>query len=292
MVDKFLKYLEVEKRYSDLTVKAYQKDLEQFYGFAGADLNQIILDERKIKNWIAHLISENVSTRSINRKLSSLKSFYRFLLKQGLIEKSPMDKVINPKMSKNLPVFIPQKDLEGLVPLMEETTDFRDFRDLLIVEILYATGMRRSELIGVKLDDIDFASQMIRVTGKGKKERLIPVDSQLLQHIERYESLKRKFFASKDYDKDYLIVTNRGAKAYPEFINRSVHRVLVGLTSLEKVSPHVLRHSFATHLLNNGADINAIKELLGHESLAATEVYTHNTFEKLKQIYKQAHPRA
>ncbi len=291
MIDKFLKYLEVEKRYSDKTIEAYRTDLKQFYEFAGASPAQVITDYRKIKNWIAYLLSTGVSPRSINRKLSALKTFYKYLLRQGIIDKSPMEKIVNPKVSKSLPVFIPQKDMENLTQWQVED-DFPGLRDFLIVEILYTTGIRRSELTNLRVSDIDFGNTTIRVTGKGKKQRQIPVPSSLLELINRYLRVKSSFFAEKEYDKEYLIVTDRGRRTYPEFINRRVKQVLSQITSLEKNSPHVLRHTFATHLLNNGADINAIKDLLGHSSLAATEVYTHNSFEKLKQIYKQAHPRA
>ncbi len=291
MFEKFLKYLEVEKRFSRHTVEAYKRDLKQFYDFLNADYEQIIEDERKIKNWIVDLVSKNYNTRSINRKLSALKTYYRFLQKHGYIRTSPMERVLNPKNSQTLPVFIPQKDLKQL-PDLQEQTDFKFVRDWLIIELLYLTGIRRSELVNLEISDIDFSGKVIRIHGKGKKDRQIPVPDRLLKLIQHYLALKKDHFTGKPYDSGKLLVTDRGKALYPEFVNRRVKRLLSGLTSLERLTPHVLRHSFATHLLNNGADINAIKELLGHSSLAATEVYTHNSFEKLKQIYKHAHPRA
>lgn len=291
MFDRFFKYLEVEKRFSKHTIEAYKRDLKQFYDFLNVDYDQIIEDERKIKNWIVDLVSKNYNSRSINRKLSALKTFYRFLLKQGYIRTSPMERVLNPKNSQTLPVFIPQKDLANLPDLLEQT-DFKFVRDWLIIEMLYLTGIRRSELVKLEISDIDFSGKVLRIHGKGKKDRQIPVPDRLLQLIEHYLRLKKNFFAGKTYDSDKLLVTDKGKALYPEFVNRRVKRLLSSITSLERLTPHVLRHSFATHLLNNGADINAIKELLGHSSLAATEVYTHNSFEKLKQIYKHAHPRA
>ena len=291
MFDKFSQYLKIEKRYSDNTVNAYMRDLKQFYDFLGLDYSQIVMDERKIKNWIIFLSEKNISPRSINRKLSALKTFYRFLLKQGIIELSPMDKVLNPKQSKNLPVFIPEQDLNK-IPNLLSGNDYKFVRDWLLVELLYLTGMRRSELINLKIDDIDFEANILRVIGKGKKERQIPLPNNLIDYLRHYLNLRDSFFDSGDYEKEFLFVTDKGKKLYPEYVNRKVKQVLSQITTLEKLSPHTLRHSFATHLLNNGADINAIKELLGHSSLAATEVYTHTTFEKLKKIYKQAHPRA
>ncbi len=289
MVDKFLKYLESERRYSDKTVSAYKRDLHQFYDFVGLPYSEIITDHREIRRWIVDLYDRGISPRSIRRKLSALKSFYRFLLRNGFISSSPMDKIIMPRVGRPLPGFIPQRDMNKLLD-QGDLNDFLALRDFLVVEILYWTGMRRSELVRLKITDVDFANQQIKVLGKGRKERYIPVSEDLLELIRNYENLKPKFF--DHYDKSFLILSNTGRPPYPELINRIVKRFLSSLTTLDKKTPHILRHSFATHLLNNGADINAIKELLGHSSLAATEVYTHNSFEKLKKVYKQAHPRA
>ncbi len=291
MVNEFLKYLQKEKRYSVNTVNSYRRDLEQFYKFAQVPQTEIITDWRKIRNWIIDLTQKGISSRTIVRKLSALRSFYKYLIYKGYLRTSPMDRVVVPKFKPGLPTFIPQKDMLNLsqLPLPD---DFKGLRERLIIEMLYWTGMRRAELINLQLRDIDFSNKMIKVMGKGNKQRFIPVSGELLELISTYESAKERFFSGKSYDVNYLILTDKGQKVYPKFINRSVERFLAQLTTITKRSPHVLRHSFATHLLNNGADISAIKELLGHSSLAATEVYTHNSFEKLKKVYKQAHPRA
>ncbi len=291
MIDKFLKYLRYEKRYSEHTIKAYAKDLEQFYVFASATGSEVITDHNVIRGWLVALVEDGISNRSINRKISTLKSFYKFLLREGIIEASPMEKVVAPKMKKSLPEFVPQKDLDK-IEVLGQTEYFPLLRDYIIVETLYVTGMRRSELAILKEDDIDFSSRQIKVFGKRSKERLIPVTDNFLELVRRYRKAKKEFFGNKPYNKEYFILTDKGKKAYPEFIGRKVKSVLSSFTTVSKKSPHVLRHSFATHLLNNGADINAIKDLLGHESLATTEVYTHNSFEQLKKVYKQAHPRA
>ncbi len=291
MVDKFLKYLQSEKRYSDHTIKSYRRDIMQFYEFLSSPTSNIITDHNKIRTWIVHLFDSGMSARSIRRKISALKSFYKFLIRQGLIDFSPMDRIVLPKVDKPLPSFIPESHTRQLINL-KDFEDFIEMRDFLVVEILYWTGMRRSELVRLKISDIDFSNKHIKVLGKGKKERYIPIDQSLVDQIRHYERLKEEYFEGHEYDKTFLILSNTGRPAYPELINRVVKSFLEQLTTVEKKSPHVLRHSFATHLLNNGADINAIKELLGHSSLAATQVYTHNSFEKLKKIYKQAHPRA
>ena len=237
------------------------------------------------------LLDSGMNARSIRRKISTLKSYYKFLIKQGEISFSPMDRIVIPKIEKSLPTFIPDSQTSKLQDY-KNIDDFLQMRDFLVVEILYWTGMRRSELVGLKIRDIDFVGRQIKVLGKGKKQRFIPIEQTLIEQIRHYEALKELYFNGKDYDKTFLIVSNTGASPYPELINRIVKRFLQELTTVEKKSPHILRHTFATHLLNNGADINDIKELLGHSSLAATQVYTHNSFEKLKKIYKQAHPRA
>ena len=291
MVEKFLKYLQTEKRYSHHTLVSYHRDLIQFYEFLSSEPSNIIRDYRKIRTWIAWLFETGYNARTIRRKISALKSFYKFLIKQGLISFSPIDRIVIPKVSKKLPVFIPFNQLKKLNSY-RNISDFIEMRDFLVVEILYWTGMRRSELVNLKITDIDFDRSLLRVFGKGKKYRLIPLDINILDQIRYYENLKQEFFKDRDFNKTYLIVSNRGNRPYAKLINRIVNRFLTDITTIEKKSPHVLRHTFATHLLNNGADINDIKELLGHSSLAATEIYIHNSFEKLKKIYKQAHPRA
>ncbi len=291
MVDKFLKYLQREKRYSENTIISYRRDLMQFYQFVSVPTDTIITDHRKVRSWVVYLFDRGISARSIRRKISALRSFYKFLIKQGMIDFSPMDRIVLPKDKKSLPVFIPQSQTEKLLDY-HDFDDFTQMRDFLVVEILYWTGMRRSELVRLKLSDIDFSSKQIKVLGKGRKERYIPIEQSLIEQIRHYQKLKDEYFEGLEYDRTHLILSNTGRGAYPELINRVVKKFLEDLTTVEKKSPHVLRHTFATHLLNNGADINAIKELLGHSSLAATQVYTHNSFEKLKKVYKQAHPRA
>ena len=291
MVEKFLKYLQTEKRYSHYTLVSYHRDLIQFYDFLSSEPSNIIRDYRKIRTWIAWLFETGYNARTIRRKISALKSFYKFLIKQGLISFSPIDRIVIPKVSKKLPVFIPFNQFKKLNSY-SDISDFIEMRDFLVVEILYWTGIRRSELVNLKITDIDFDRSLLRVFGKGKKYRLIPLDINILDQIRYYQNLKQEFFKNRDFNKTYLIVSNRGNRPYAKLINRIVNRFLTNITTIEKKSPHVLRHTFATHLLNNGADINDIKELLGHSSLAATEIYIHNSFEKLKKIYKQAHPRA
>lgn len=287
----FIQYLETEKRVSSHTITAYSHDISSFHNFIENNFDELDLtkvNHLMIRSWLVDLFDKGIGSRSVNRKLSSLKTFYRFLVQNGDLDVNPLSKVITPKQEKRLPEFIEEKKLGGLKAQLNED-DFSGKRDLLIVEILYATGMRLSELLGVKLSDVDRASQQIKVLGKRNKERIVPISGSLINLIDSY-ILERNSVTPDN--QDYLIVTDKGAKAYPNLIYRSVNSSLAKVTTQNKKSPHVLRHSFATHLLNNGADLNAVKELLGHSNLSATQVYTHNTFEKLKSIYKQAHPRA
>ncbi len=288
----FLNYLEFEKRYSKRTVESYQTDLLQFQkyctGIGGCELN--LADSKLIRGWIVSLLEDNCGNRSVNRKISALKSFYKFLLRHGHIKVSPMLKIESLKTGKQLPVFVTTKQTQQLFNDVEFGSDFKGCRNRLILELFYATGIRLSELIGIKLKDIDKANLTLKVFGKRNKERLIPVTLGMIRTIDAYLVIKDK--EAVGGDNDYLLVTNKGDKLYPRFVYRVVTEALKLVSTQDKRSPHGLRHTFATHLLNNGAEINAIKELLGHSSLAATQVYTHNTFEKLKKIYKQAHPRA
>lgn len=287
----FIQYLETEKRVSSHTITAYSHDISSFHNFIENNFDELDLtkvNHLMIRSWLVDLFDKGIGSRSVNRKLSSLKTFYRFLVQNGDLDVNPLSKVITPKQEKRLPEFIEEKKLGGLKAQLNED-DFSGKRDLLIVEILYATGMRLSELLGVKLSDVDRASQQIKVLGKRNKERIVPISGSLINLIDSY--ILERDSVTPD-NQDYLIVTDKGAKAYPNLIYRSVNSSLAKVTTQNKKSPHVLRHSFATHLLNNGADLNAVKELLGHSNLSATQVYTHNTFEKLKSIYKQAHPRA
>ena len=248
----------------------------------------MIVDHSMIRSWLVFLMEQGDSPRSVNRKLTSLKSFYRFLLKEGVVDYNPMRKIISPKTSKRLPEFIETEKIMALIEQMADIKGFSGLRNRIIVEMFYNTGIRLSELLTLKETDIDFHSDTIKVLGKRNKERLIPFTKKFGSLLKVYIAEKEKSFGLVPE----LFLTNKGGKMYPKLIYLIVKNHLAGVTTLDKKSPHVLRHTFATHLLNNGAELNAVKELLGHANLAATQVYTHNTIEKLKRIYKQAHPRA
>lgn len=244
-----------------------------------------------VRTWLAVLRDEGLDTKSIRRKLSSLKSFFKHMLRMGVLEISPMAQVITPKAGKKLPVFMKEEDTAQVSEtLTSSSDDWKSLNMQMLINIFYATGMRLSELVNLKEKQIDFSRGHIRVLGKGNKERIIPVSQDVLQQIRRYKDLKRKEFGSGSVE--YFLVTEKGRKLYPKYAYLLVKKALSEVTTLEKKSPHVLRHTFATHILNNGANLNAVKELLGHSSLAATQVYTHNTIEKLKDVHKKAHPRS
>lgn len=286
----FLQFIQHEKRYSPNTIMAYQMDLEQFGLFAQDRFFQENIDRVshiEIRSWIVSLMEQKILARSINRKISTLKSYYKFLLRKSVIVKNPMVKVISPKSAKQLPVFVEQKGMQSLLTQIEFEDSYEGVRDKLIVELLYATGMRRSELLNVKDRDIDSFGGQLKVIGKGKKERIIPLNNELLSVISLFQKTK----SDNAVFSDYLICDKTGKSLTPSKVYTIVKKYLSMVTTVNKRSPHVLRHSFATHLLNNGAEINAVKELLGHSNLAATQVYTHNTIEKLKDVYKKAHPK-
>ena len=286
--NKFITYLSSEKRFSEHTVKSYTTDLKQFTDFL-CDEFQIIdkIDEIRfqiIRTWIASLLEKGISPRSVNRKISTLKSYFKFLIREGVILENPMIKLVAPKSKKILPVFIEEEQIASLLNEVQFEDGFTGERNKLIIELFYVTGIRLSELINIKISDINFQSQVIKVLGKRNKERLIPLSSNVLEEL--------KSFIDK-YQIDYFLFANKdGKKLYTKLVYRIVNKYIGKISSVNKRSPHILRHTFATHMLNNGADINAIKELLGHANLSATQVYTHNTIEKLKTVYKQAHPRA
>ena len=288
----FLNYLEFEKRYSRHTVESYQTDLRQFEQYCteavGSEL--VLIDAKAVRSWVVSLLENKCGNRSVNRKVSALKSFYKFLLRQGHIKVNPLLKIESLKIGKQLPVFVTTSQTHQLFNDVEFGSDFHGSRNKLILELFYLTGVRLSELIGLRLKDLDKVNLTLKVLGKRNKERMIPITLEMVGTIESCLQLREK--EGIGADNDYLLVTDKGEKLYPKFVYRVVTSALRLVTTQDKRSPHVLRHTFATHLLNNGAEINAIKELLGHSSLAATQVYTHNTFEKLKKIYKQAHPRA
>ncbi len=289
-VASFLQFIEFEKRYSKHTLLAYSNDIAQFQVFIQQyDLKITEVKHTQVRNWIVSLMQDKTTARSINRKLSSLKSFYKFLLRKGEITVNPMAKVTNPKISKRLPVFVEKQNIEQLLKHIKFEEGFWGERDKLIIEMLYATGMRRSELSGLKITDIDSWNSQIKVLGKGNKERLLPVHPQLLKIIQTFIISRDESFPELSHT--HLLVGKKGLPIKDGEIYAVVKKYLSTVTTLEKKSPHILRHTFATHILNEGAEINAVKELLGHASLAATQVYTHNTTEKLKKIHKQAHPR-
>lgn len=302
MINAFLKYIEFEKRYSPHTLVSYKIDLQQFADFLSSTY-QVSEPEQAnfslIRDWIADLANQDISAKSINRKIASLRSYYKFLLKKSLITKDPTVKVKAPKIRKRLPLYIEEKDINLLLDHLVFTDDFKGLRDKLIFELLYGTGIRLSELIGLKITDINQFENTIKVLGKGNKQRIIPLNKSLVNLINVY---KNKIKQDLETTHEYLIVTDKGEEAYPMFIQRVVKKYLEAgitvdgisrpITTIEKKSPHILRHSFATHMLNKGADLNAIKDLLGHSSLAATQVYTHNSIEKLKAIFDQAHPKS
>jgi integrase/recombinase XerC len=293
LIESFLKYIAEEKRYSKHTSLAYATDLIQFRDYVAVtfELEPELVKYIHVRDYIAHLMEEEVGASSIGRKLSTLRSFYKYLCRQQVIASSPMGLVKAPKVPHRLPVFVDEQKMDALLDSSEIFDDsFSSVRDRLIVETLFDTGMRLSELIGLKETDVDVYANTILVLGKGSKQRIIPMTGVLALQLEHYREVKRdQNFSNKS---DALIVTDKGTKLNANFVYTRVKRYLSLVSTQEKLSPHVLRHSYATSLLNRGADLNAIKELLGHSSLAATQVYTHNSIETLKTIYKQAHPKA
>ena len=289
----FLQYIEFEKRYSPHTLIAYKNDLSEFYDYLSTGYQLKTIQDvtfQIIRSWMASLMAHSTSSRSINRKITTLKSYYKFLLREGVLEQNPMLKIQSPKISKNLPVFIEKDKMDVLLDQIAFGGSFVGIRDRLILELFYATGIRRAELIGLKPQDVDLYNCEIKVLGKRNKERIIPFTLQVKKLIVEYIESKEKEQFQKTDEKFFL--TEKGEALYPKLVYRIVKKYLSLVTTVKKKSPHVLRHTFATHMLNNGADINAIKELLGHANLAATQIYTHNTIERLQNIHKQAHPRA
>jgi len=286
-ISKFIRYIESEKRLSKHTITSYNTDLNQFFSYLNDYSSIKSVDQisfKLIRNWITFLFESGIASRSINRKISSLKSFFKFLELSDLITCNPTLKIISPKTSRKLPSIVEQVDLNLLLDKKYFEDGFIGDRDLLIIEIFYLTGIRLSELIEIKINDLDFKSCVLKVLGKGNKERFVPLSFEI--------SSKLHFFIKNYNITDYLFTNLLKNKLYPKKVYRIVNYYISIVSSVKKKSPHVLRHSFATHMLNNGADINAIKEILGHSSLSATQIYTHNTVEKLKSVYDQAHPRA
>lgn len=289
--ESFLQYLQAERRFSPHTVRSYANDLNQFIQFCTreeAEFSPDLVTGQDIRSWIVSLLDSGVAPVSVHRKISCLRVFFRFLRKEGVITADPLGRVVMPKRKKRLPEFVSEPSLDTLLDDQDFGDDYRGLRNRAIIEMLYLTGIRRSELTGLKVSDFDDARGTLRVVGKRNKERLIPL-------IDSFRSSLRQYLLVREGEKpenDWFFLTDSGNKLYDKFVYNVVKRYLTMVTTIEKRSPHVLRHSFATHMLNHGADLTSIKELLGHANLSATQVYTHNTFEKLKKVYKQAHPRA
>jgi integrase/recombinase XerC len=290
MISAFIQHIASEKRLSPHTVTAYSNDLAQFEVFIKNEFSEINLLEvsfQEIRSWIVQLSDNKLDSKSINRKIATLKSFFHYLFKHKHIEIDPTTKLKSLKIKKTLPSFVKENEMNSLLDAQPYGNDFEGVRDKIVIELLYGTGIRLSELINMSDGDVDLYANQIKVTGKRNKQRIIPINKSLADLLSVYLKLKQNKFGGNE-----LIMTDLGKKAYPMFIQRITEKYLVQNTNLKKTSPHVLRHTFATHLLNEGADLNAIKDLLGHSSLAATQVYTHNSIKKLKDIHKLAHPKA
>jgi integrase/recombinase XerC len=295
----FFAYLQFEKRYSKHTLEAYRHDLQQLGEFlqenaihAGPEYTE--LQHRQVRSWVMHLMSTGMQPKSVHRKISSLRTYFRYLLKKGVISKNPMTKVVVPKTGKPLPLFVDAAGIEEMFSMIRQgypeenaLQQFEKARDLLMLDLLYKSGIRRSELIGLTESAFDYSAKQMKVLGKGNKERIIPVSESTFQMLSKYLALRNALFGPQKP----LLLTNQGKPAYPNLIYRIVNRAMQGATTLTRKSPHIMRHTFATHLSNNGAELNAVKELLGHASLASTQVYTHNSIDRLKEIYKKAHPK-
>lgn len=285
----FLDFLKFEKRYSKHTIISYETDLTQFFSFIDQLYrieNIAEINTSFIRSWLANLKEQQLDAKSINRKISTLKSLFKFLLKNEYVTNSPMGSIVSPKISKRLPSFIEENQLKTLFEHVEFSDSFEDQTKKMILILFYATGIRLSELINLKISQLDFANQQLKVLGKGNKERIIPISKTVI------ENLKEFINNNENKTTDLLFETTKGKPLQARYVYGFVKYYLSLVTTIKKKSPHILRHSFATHLMNNGAEINAVKELLGHSSLAATQVYTHNTIDKLKEVFNKAHPKA
>lgn len=292
LTDSFLSYLRYERNYSEETIKSYREDLRQFGEFAEEEVKELAPSEvtaELIREWIVSLMEKGYTSTSINRKLSALRSFYKFLLRKGEVTVDPLQKIAGPKNKKPLPAFLKESEMNELLDDVDFGEGFKGHRDHMIVEMFYATGMRLSELIGLDDKDVDFSASLIKVTGKRNKQRLIPFDEELRLSMVEYVNVRNEAIPVRA---DAFFVRETGERISRSIVGNLVRRNLSKVVTIKKRSPHVLRHTFATTMLNHDAELGAIKELLGHESLATTEVYTHTTFEELKKVYNQAHPRA
>jgi integrase/recombinase XerC len=288
----FRDYLEKEKKYSLHTVNGYVKDIENFSLYNKTHFGQTIIDTAnysQIRTWIVSLVDANLSNVSVNRKVASLKAFYKFLLKTKQISTSPLVKHKSLKTAKTLQIPFSEKEVGSVLSQMQNPTGFEEIRNKLIIDLLYTTGIRRAELINLKVGDVDFMGAVIKVLGKRNKERLVPVLPVLVEQFVMYS--KERAVLEELTDAVYFFVSKKGVKLNETFVYRLINSYFSTVSEKVKKSPHILRHTFATHLLNNGADLNSVKELLGHSSLASTQVYTHNSLVELKKVYKEAHPR-
>jgi integrase/recombinase XerC len=292
-IQDFLNYLRFQKRYSPHTSLSYETDLNEFFAFLEkeelGDLPLASIKAIYVRNWLASLKELKRSAKTINRKISSLKSFFKYQLKKGTIAVSPMVTVVSPKISKRLPQYIEQQQMDTLFEHVEFPDSWEGATHRLMLLLLYNTGMRRAELTGLRESQVDTGNGNLKVLGKGNKERIIPVSSALMQQVQQYMAAKRTQFDNGNTI--FLLLTPKGEPLYDRYVYSVVKQYLSQVTTIDKKSPHVLRHTFATHLTGNGADLNAVKELLGHSSLAATQVYTHNTIARLKDAHKKAHPK-
>ncbi|MDR3183973.1 MAG: tyrosine-type recombinase/integrase [Prevotellaceae bacterium] len=289
MFEAFTNYLKSEKHYSAYTVKSYLDCVRRFLAYAGLSETDDVtgVTATDVRSWVSSMLDSKLSARTANLKITALNCYFKFLLREGLVSSNPLQKVARPKMSKRLPAFFEANSLNNMLNNSTPNNDYATQRNMMVVELLYASGMRRAELIELKTHHTFFKENIIRVRGKGDKEREIPLLPSIMKKLKNYVSLLQETFPGSEH----LFVTDKGKKLYPSAVNNIVQTVLSREGFSGKKSPHMLRHSFATHLLNNGADLNSIKEVLGHSSLAATQVYTHNSFEKLKKVYQEAHPR-
>ena len=292
LINRFLTYLQKEKNYSALTLKAYKKDLFDFKTFLyeiNSEINTATAKE--IRLWIADLSEQNLSEKTINRKIAALKSFYKFLQKTGTIQQNPAIQISGLKVHRKVPVPFSTGEMQDLLEADFFPDDYEGVRDYALINLLYTTGIRRAELINLKPKNIDFHKKELKVTGKRNKQRIIPLLINTIEALDKYFAVKVDYFAGKPVD-DFVFLTKKGKKMYDVLVYRVINSYISRVSVKHKKSPHMLRHTFATHLLNNGADLNSIKELLGHSSLAATQVYTHSSIQELKNIYKKAHPRS
>lgn len=290
-IQAFLNYLKFEKRYSQHTLLSYQNDLEQFFAYLASQFDAPpvkSITAMFVRSWLAEMKEDEISSKTINRKISSLRSFFKYEMKTGGLEQTPMATVTTPRIGKRLPVFIEEKDMATLFDHVEFSDDWKGRTERLVLRLFYSTGMRLSELINLKESQLDTSQSQVKVLGKGNKERIIPVSKDLVKDLQEYINDK----PVRQPGVLTVFITEKGKTLNPRSVYSFVKHHLTQVTTVQKKSPHILRHSFATHLMNNGADLNAVKELLGHSSLAATQIYTHNSIEKLKEVFKKAHPKA